>query len=241
MEKPRATKEQRRRGKQLSVSPAATVAAGGSRLFVLLATASLAAASVAAIDATISGAASAAGDELRWESVACVLDTAGLPLSWGVASATRGAPALVRGMTSPTLGTVAHAVARWSARAAADAYFVPLDACAPLWAMGAELKAERGSGGGLGASELAECARGLSLMVFVLRDRFEIGMCVDELAAAAVDAGGSLAAGSLRLWRLPLRALKVAAVLGAPSGTLGYFVALHMEAAWGWLLAQHAR
>lgn len=139
--------------------------------------------------------------DLRWESVACVLDAMGVPLAWGVASAVRGVQ---------HVASVA-AVPLWALRALADAYFVPVDDCAE-WSV--------------------ECARGVGLMAMIHADRFELGLCVDEaLAAIAAVLLGLPAAASRR--RLLVHPLKAAAVLSAPGGgTLGYFLAVHLE--WWW-------
>jgi hypothetical protein len=68
-------------------------------------------------------------------------------------------------------------------------------------------------------------------MVHIMVGRFEQGMVMDELAAAAatISAGGDAA-----LRTLPLRALKIALSVTSPpgGGTLAYFLAVHAEALW---------
>jgi hypothetical protein len=159
-----------------------------------------------------------ASASLRWESCACVLDALlEVPYAWGWASAARAVPALLSelsGLVVTAPAGAAGAVVRWLARAAADAHFVPVDVCSALVAGG-------------GAAAAVDCARGTSLMVFIFADRFPLGMVIDEAAAAASE----LALGD-GLRRLPLRLLKMALAATAPGGgTVGYFVAMHLESA----------
>ena len=201
----------------LEESPAAPAAKRVNQLFVALALSAL----IATLAASI-GQAYEDSAELRWESLACVLDfQLEVPYAWGIASALRGAPdMLVDARSSP-----ARATSGWAVRAVADAHFVPVDACAALSSGGTALDRLATADG---RAEAFDCARGTLLMAFVLSERFPIGMCVDELAAAASEIAQGLGAR-----RLPLHLLKAALAVSAPGGgTLGYFVALHLDGAW---------
>ena len=79
-----------------AAAPAARLSRAARGLFRALALAALAAALGAALGAPSAGLEDEQQQQrLRWESVACVLDTAlGVPYAWGVASALRRAPAL---------------------------------------------------------------------------------------------------------------------------------------------------
>ena len=202
----------------LEESAAAPAARRVNQLFVALALSALVATLAAAI-----GQASEDSADLRWESLACVLDfQLELPYAWGIASALRGAPdLLVQARSSP-----ARATSAWAVRAVADAHFVPVDACAALSSRGGVDFARLATADG--RAEAVDCARGTLLMAFVLAERFPIGMCVDELAAAASEIAQGVGAR-----RLPLHVLKAALAASAPGGgTLGYFVALHLDGAW---------
>ena len=138
-----------------------------------------------------------------------------VPYAWGWTSAARNAPALLGQLhVVDAPAAAATAVASWFVRAVADAQFVPVDECSALVEDGA------------GVATAFDCARGTSLMVFIFLDRFALGMIVDEAAAAASELALDDAG------RLPLRALKIALAASAPGdGTIGYFLALHLEAA----------
>jgi len=195
-------------------------------MYVALASIAVAASLVAHVAALSSASASdGATAALRWEATACALDhVVGMEYAWGVTSALRHAPTVL-GVSNPTAGLAVGASVL--ARAIADAFFVPVDECA------APLAAAWQSGGDSQASvtktHLLECARGVSLMVHVRRDRFERGMAVDHIAGAAA----ALALDGGDPHELPLRALSVGLALSAPGGgTLGYFLATCAEHAW---------
>lgn len=189
------------------------------------------------------------GDDVVWESVACVLDHAGgVPYAWGISSALRGAPAALGGgdgtaggQAAGVLGrsaaaSVVPSVARWLARAVADAFFVPVDECAGLLGMlvGAESYSPP-AGAAAGAEAAVGCARGWSFFYFIFIDRFEAGMVVDD-AVGALMSVGLMADGGFR--RLPLHLIKIVVALSCPKGgAAGYFVDIQYEAAWDWLLA----
>ena len=155
-----------------------------------------------------------------WESIAAALDyVAGVPYAWGVASALRGAPALI-GSSTANLSSSAAATAKWAARAAADAYFVPVDDCVGL---------------SLDAPSLLYCARGWLNMLFIYFDHFEVGMAISEASAAAMEVAGLDGGGGGTGWNLLLRLLKIVVALCFKE-TLGYFVAVHLEVGWDWLV-----
>ena len=195
-------------------------------IFMALSAASLACACGAAVARATSDA-----PTLQWESLACVLDeTAGVPYAWGVASALRNAPALLgRVRAARVLSVVAAgACAAWAVRVAADALFVPVDECAPLaeWAAGGERSS---------LDDIVTCARGTSLMVLIHSDRYALGLVLDEAAAAAAGVAQDGLLGTMP--RLPLRLVKAAIAMSAPGdGTLGFFVGMHLESAWDWIL-----
>lgn len=174
---------------------------------------------------------------LRWESLACALDEVGkLPYAWGVVSGLRRLPEL-RGILFPsesaTLGGATYAVAEWSARAVADAFFVPIDDCAPLATRGdlRSLLTASSSGGADARGEALTCARGTSLMAFIVFvERFPLGLGIDSaVAAAAAVASGALS-------QLPLCALKAGLAASDPGeGALAWFLTIHADSAWAWV------
>ena len=108
------------------------------------------------------------------------------------------------------------ATAKWAARAAADAYFVPVDDCAGL---------------SLDAPSLLYCARGWSYMLFIYFDHFEEGMAINEASAAAMEVAGLDGGGGGFGWPLLLHLLKIVVALCFKE-TLGYFVAVQLEVGW---------
>lgn len=190
-------------------------------------------------------------DVLLWESVACALEhVAGLPYAWGIASALRHARSVLAAAgAAPAAPAAAAVVAWWLSRAVADAFFVPLDECSGLvtWASakflpdsgqdtGHKWWGRAGGGapstgtGGWPTDDLVTCARGWSFFYFILIDRFELGMGIDDAIGAILSMTTALGGG---VPRLVLHFLKLAVTLCCPAGgDQGYFVNVQLESAW---------
>ena len=202
----------------------------GELIFLVLTAATMA----ASVGAALAGHEGSDYDLVLWESTACALDLFSIPHAWGIVSLVSNAPSALRdaaaeAQAAVALNSLAAAIAadatawaaplvrlaRWLCRAAADAYFVPVDECA---------------GALSDAGSAVECARGWCLFAFIFIDRFAQGLALDEALASLADLAG-LPSG--RTHRLPLRLVKLAVALTGPGdGSVAYFVGVHMDATW---------
>jgi len=205
------------------------IAVHAGRLFVVQAAlviiTSLAAHAAVAPSASAGDSAALRSAALRWEATACALDhVVGVEHAWGIVSALRNAPTVLE---VPTQTARVAAAASVLVRAAADAFFVPVDECAvPLAAV---WRPRGDSQASVSKAQWLECARGISLMMHAQRDRFERGFAIDQIVGAAAVL--ALDGGDPR--ELPLRALSVGLAVSAPGGgTLGYFLVSCAEHAW---------
>ena len=166
---------------------------------------------------------------LRWESLSCTLDDLlHVPYAWGVTSLLRNAPNLLLQLRgAPAITAAIAAIAAYGVRAAADAYFVPVDDCSLL----------TDSESGLSLTSLASpaavgCARGTSLMALIFLDRFRLGMYIDEIVHGMHEF--YLGEVGPSRWLL-LRSLKLGVAVSCPGEVRSYFIMMHLESAWKWV------
>lgn len=176
-----------------------------------------------------------------WESVASALDYTGdMPYAWGISSLLRGAsPELLSG----GVGSAAASITGWLARAAADAFFIPVDECSGLLLAVRSATESSPTPTPLSSQPppmplgeaILSCARGWSFFYFIFIDRFELGMAIDDAVGFLVSAAGDVGLGGDPR-KTPLHLLKILAALTCPWEGAGYFVDVQLEAAWDWVL-----